>query len=160
LLPVGRRATTLRAGLDTVRGTVRPGPRRTAAMEELVAEARRKARERDWSPDEVGAKFWDGAAEDRIVALGMMERDPRLRLFGVALEAIEHPMSPFEQYHALQVASEMLERLDGDERDQLRSAVAALQEQRRFRADGARAPLAEQIRNGLNAGPVRTAVRR
>lgn len=134
--------------------------RRTEALEQLVAEARHQARERDWRPDEVAGKFWDGGEEGRITALGMMERDPHLRIFDVALEAIERPKSQFEQYHALRVAGEMLERLGPGDRDKLRAAVAALQDRRWFRADGGRAQVAEEIRNGLNGLPARASARR
>ncbi|MEU9617417.1 hypothetical protein AB0D56_38840, partial [Streptomyces sp. NPDC048209] len=60
----------------------------------------------------------------RIQALALMQGDPALADLPSVLEAIEHPRSGFEQYHALLAARGLLSRLPAAEAQRLRDAVA------------------------------------
>lgn len=120
------------------------GPERTAALERIVAEARRLAAEQQLDPAEVRRWLSEGSEEERITALGMMEASPPLRDFGTLLAAISASRSPFEQYHALRVSQQMLAGLSEAQRQQL-AAVIRAQRGPRFRRDASRWNLSELI---------------
>lgn len=137
-------ASPIAAEYRSVRGSMRAGPERTRAMERVVARARRVATEQSFEPEEVLRWFQQGSEEERITALGMMQAKPELRSFEAVLGGIEHSRSAFEQFHAMVLATYMLDGLDAAQASRLAEAVES-QRGWRFRSDAERWQLSEQI---------------
>ncbi|MFF7453443.1 hypothetical protein [Kitasatospora sp. NPDC008115] len=128
-----------------------PTADRTAGPERVVAEVRSAARRSALTAAQVRELFADGSEGRRIQALALMQGDPALADLASVLEAIEHPRSGFEQYHALLAARGLMSRLPADEARRLRDAVAG----RLMAPDGIpfgsdRSWLAEKILSGLD----------
>jgi hypothetical protein len=132
------------ADYRSTRASMRGGPERTRALEGVVGQARRLAREGSFDPVEVGRWLREGTEDERITAIGMMQASPGLRDFDGVLDAIRHPRSPFEQYHALRLALDMIGDLDRAQRQQLTEVVSSARD-RRFRRDNDRWLLSEEI---------------
>lgn len=116
-------ARPVAASYEQLRESLTPGPERTGKLESIVDEARAAARRQSHEPAEVRQLFESGRIGDRIYALGLMQADERLRDFAIALEAIEHSRSAFEQYHALALAEMMLPALTTDQRRELQAML-------------------------------------
>ena len=86
-----------------------------------------------------------GRDEDRVIALGLMLGNPRLRDFDSALAAIERGTRPFEIYHGLALAEVMVGTLTRGRREQLRRAVTKILRGRLARRDTDIRELAEEI---------------
>ncbi|MEV0533317.1 hypothetical protein [Kitasatospora sp. NPDC050463] len=122
----------------------------TTGPESLMAEVRSTARRSALTADQVRELFADGSEDRRIQALALMQGDPALADLPSVLDAIEHPRSGFEQYHALLAARGLLYRLPAAQAQRLRDAVAG----RLVAADGIpygsdRSWLAEKILSRL-----------
>ncbi|WP_331720484.1 hypothetical protein OG851_42710 (plasmid) [Streptomyces sp. NBC_00161] len=137
-------AGPIAADYGSVRGSMRPGAARTRALEEVIARARRLAEAQSFESVEVLRWLREGTDEERITALAMMQAKPELRNFEATLAAIAHPRTPFEQYHAMRLAVQMVDELDGGQARRLAEAVAR-QRGIRFRRDSDRARLREEI---------------
>ncbi|MFB7472720.1 hypothetical protein [Kitasatospora sp. NPDC056184] len=125
---------------------------RAAGAERVVAEVRSTARRSALTSSQVQELFADGSQGRRIQALALMQGDPALADLPSVLEAIEHPRSGFEQYHALLAARGLMSRLPAEEARRLREAVAG----RLMAPDGIpygsdRSWLAEKILSALDA---------
>ncbi|MFE4516767.1 hypothetical protein ACFRMQ_21525 [Kitasatospora sp. NPDC056783] len=121
----------------------------------VVAEVRSTARRSALTADQVRDLFADGSEDLRIQALALMQGDPALADLSSVLDAIEHPRSGFEQYHALLAARGLLSRLPADGERRLREAVAAqLVDPRGIPYGSDRSWLAEKILSRLPAAPV------
>jgi hypothetical protein len=107
------------ASYERLRESLAPGPERTGKLEDIVAEARAAARRRRYEPAEVR----HGTPGNRIFALGLMQEDPRLRDFDVAMDAIKHSRSAFEQYHGLHLAELMLPTLTPEHKKELQTLL-------------------------------------
>ncbi len=125
----------------SVRRSMRPGASRLRALEEVVARARRLAQEQSFEPAEVSRWLREGTDEERITALAMMQASPELWNFEATLAAITHSHTPFEQYHALRLAAQMVDVLDAGQARRLAEAVEA----QRFGPDADRKLLGEEI---------------
>ncbi|MFI6153955.1 hypothetical protein ACIBCA_14805 [Kitasatospora sp. NPDC051170] len=90
----------------------------------VVAEVRATARRSALTAEQVRQLFAEGSEGRRIQALALMQGDPALADLSSVLEAIEHPRSDFEQYHALLAARGLLSRLPAADARRLRDAVA------------------------------------
>jgi hypothetical protein len=75
-----------------------------------------------------------------------------LRNFDAALQAIKHSHSPFEQYHAMLLAYEMIDDLAPAQRRRLAEAIKAERRGLRFRRDSDRWGLSEGILRRLDEG--------
>jgi hypothetical protein len=138
-------AGPIAADYRSARGAMRAGPERTRAMEAIVARARQLAAERPFEPAEVLHWLQEGSDEQRITALAMMQAKPELRNFEATLEAIKHSHSPFEQYHAMLLASQMIDDLAPPQRRRLAETIKAERRGLRFRLDSDRWSLSEGI---------------
>jgi hypothetical protein len=98
------------------------GPARTAEMETLID--RIKGMAVDFSPEEVHSIFMQGDDGMRLVALALMEGNPRLADFEIIREAVTNSKSAFEQYHGLAAAYKMIPALTSDQRAELARAIA------------------------------------
>jgi hypothetical protein len=144
-------AGPIAADYRSVRGSMRSGPARTMALEGVVARARRLAAEQPFDRAEVARWLRDGSEEERITALGMMQEDPQLRDLDAMIVAIGDSHSAFEQYHALLLASWMMDDLDDGQRRRLAAAVEGVRGFR-FRRDTDRWQLSEEILRRVNQG--------
>ncbi|MEV7600556.1 hypothetical protein AB0O91_24605 [Kitasatospora sp. NPDC089797] len=102
-----------------------PGPGAPAGPDGVVAEVRSTAKRSALTADQVRELFADGSETCRIQALALMQGDPSLADLPSVLDAIEHPRSGFEQYHALLAARGLLSQLPAAGALRLRTAVAA-----------------------------------
>ncbi|RGD60812.1 hypothetical protein DR950_26285 [Kitasatospora xanthocidica] len=105
-------------------GQLPPASGSPAGPEGVVAEVRSTARRSALTADQVRALFADGSEGRRIQALALMQGDPALADLPSVLDAIEHPRSDFEQYHALLAARGLLSWLPAAGAQRLRDAVA------------------------------------
>jgi hypothetical protein len=142
-------ADPLAARYATVRSLSPAAPERTRAMEQIVADARRQAAAQEFDPGEVSRWLREGSDERRIVALAMMQERKELRDLDLTLDAIAHPHSPFEQYHALRLAEAMVGDLDARRRQQLAEVIRRAQRSLRFRYDSDRWRLSERVLDRL-----------
>jgi hypothetical protein len=134
LLDLAQAARPTAAAYEQLRETMAAGPERTRRMEGIVASARADAPTAPYDTDQVRDLFYRGNEGDRVYALGLMQGNPRLRDFGVALDGIRRSRSAFEQYHALTLAREMLPDLRDDEKKELAGALES--ERRRYITPG------------------------
>ena len=136
-----------------IRRSMRGGPERTRILDDVMRQARELAASTDLDPSEVWTWFDEGAAEGRIIALGLMEGNDRLCDFFCALDAIEHSRSAFEQYYGLRVARKMLPGLSALERDWLTAAISQARQSKGFGTDSSRMSVSRQISRALDAAP-------
>ena len=125
---------------------------RTAEMDKVVARAGRLTGTDDLDPEAVAEWFRNGRPEARVIALGLMEGNPVLRDFDIALAAIEHGTTPFEIYHGLVLAQMMVETLSRGRREQLRRVVTKILRGRLARRDAPIRKRAEGIAEALDEG--------
>lgn len=78
-----------------------------------------------------------------------MQGDEHLRDFFCALDAIEHPRSLFECFHALVVANQMIASLSKLEATWLTEAVTEARTDGRFKADGYSMTLSSEMLDDL-----------
>jgi hypothetical protein len=116
--------SSVAAVYEDLRRTVESGMERTIAMERVIADSRREAKELNIDRDEARTLFFDGGEGDRIRALGLMQGDASIRDFAVVLAGVRESRSAFEQYHALKLAQQMAPKLDDDQRRELAGAIA------------------------------------
>jgi hypothetical protein len=120
-------AGPIAARYQSVRSSMPPGPERTRAMEEAVAAARSLAAEQQFEPAQVLRWLQEGSDEERVTALALMQARRELRNFDAALATIEHSRSPFEQYHALLLITQMVDSLDGPQLQRLTEVIRSQQ---------------------------------
>ncbi|MCQ9132662.1 hypothetical protein [Streptomyces hilarionis] len=137
-------ASPIAADYSSIRSSMRPGASRTQALEGVVARARRLAQQQSFEPAEVLHWLQDGTEEQRITALAMMQASPELRDFEATLTVIAQSRTPFEQYHAMLLAAQMIDALDADQARRLAQTVEA-QRGVRFRMDSDRQQLGMEI---------------
>jgi hypothetical protein len=128
---------------------------RTEFLDEVMGQASELAASTELDPSEIWRWFDEGADDGRIIALGLMEGDERLCDFFCALDAIEHPHSPFEQYYGFRVAHKMLPGLNDLERGWLAAAVSQARESKGFATDKPRMGVSGQIMQALDNAPAR-----
>lgn len=107
---------------ERLRGSLGPSAERTFEMNRLVAEARARARASRWAPADVREMFAKDEGS-RVMALAVMQVQPRAEYVDLICEAIENSRSAFEQYHALRAAEAHLDRIGDDGRQLLRESL-------------------------------------
>jgi hypothetical protein len=107
---------------ERLRATEPAGWGRTSRMEQVLRDARDLDTERLAAADVEGI-FDTGTDGNRIFALALIERSPRLATAHVLVEGIARSRSAFEQYHALVAAERALDHLAPEERSSVRVAV-------------------------------------
>ena len=132
----------------STRATMPSGWRRTMRMEEDFRRARQEASRQPPTPDQV-ARLLRGDDGERITALAAMAEIPELRDFDRLHRVIEECHSPFEQYHALEIAEAMVPRLTPEQRERLRRTIAV--ERPRFGDDSSRHHVADGIEAALRS---------
>jgi hypothetical protein len=105
---IAQRVSTSARSYRSVRGSMPPGPERTAKMDGIVAEAHRDAHSPDLDENEVLNLLWTGSEGARVWALGVLQKRPELATTRAILEALQRPDQMFDQYHALVLADRFL----------------------------------------------------
>jgi hypothetical protein len=118
-------ASAVGSRYEQIRTTQPSGWERTSRLEEVLREARALDTDVLRAADVAGI-FASGAPGDRVAALALIERNPRLVTADVLVDAIVHSQSSFEQYHALVAAESALDHLSTTERERLREAVVSV----------------------------------
>lgn len=98
---------------------------RTSRMEGVLREARALDTE-VLSASDVARIFASGSDGDRMVALALVEADPRLAQTDFLVDAINAGRSSFEQYHALVATERALAHLSPADRERLGEAIERL----------------------------------
>jgi hypothetical protein len=127
------------------RRTKRSGPDRTRTLRRITDRAGRLAEQVSFDPTEVSRWLRRGTEEERVVAIAMMRARPELRDLDAVVDAVEFPCSPFEQYTALRLATEVAHDLDAEQRAELARVVTVQSRSARFRRDADRRHLAEAL---------------
>jgi len=127
------------------------GPSRTEVLDGIVLQASKLAQDTEFDPVDVWSWFDRGDERTRVIVLGLMQGDGQLLDFFAALDAIEHPWSPFECFHGLVVARQMIASLNDLESAWLKEAIVEAQRAERFRADGESMRVGEEILEALLA---------
>ncbi|HTT19864.1 MAG TPA: P-loop NTPase fold protein [Candidatus Sulfotelmatobacter sp.] len=114
---------SLAAEYDNIRKTKKASDERTSVMTAMVRQARGLAGRMPTEdvPLQLFAK--SGSAGERIVALALAQAAPKQQYFPIALEAIARAKSAFEQFQALGLARYLVDKLNDEQREQLRSAL-------------------------------------
>jgi hypothetical protein len=146
-------ADPLAARYASVRGSMPAGPARTRAMEQVMADARRLAADKDFDPHEVRSWLREGNDERRVMALALMQEQRDLRDYDLVMDAIAQPHSAFEQYHAMRLAAAMINDLAADQRHRLADVLRSQQQGRRFQRDRDLRNLSQQILDRLGQSP-------
>lgn len=135
----------LMARYEELRATQTSGPRRTAAMEDLVRQARQLARSQKLTTLDVRGMFDRGTEGGRLMALALMEGDAGVADLPSVLTGITSPASAFEQFHALTVANLMVSSLTPAERDELAAPLQDPAVNSAWGTDSSRSSLARTI---------------
>jgi len=107
---------------EYIRNTMKPGDPRTRLMTQIVDRAQFIAADRD--ADQVAEQLFNRQiVGGRLVGLALALKHPDRRHIDMALSAISHRQSPFEQYHGLLLAEVLLDSLDSNAATQLSRAV-------------------------------------
>jgi hypothetical protein len=114
------------------------------AMERVMTEARKLAGEQDFDPAVVRRWLREGDDEERVTALAMMQARPEWRDAESMLIAIGRSRTPFEQYHALRLADEMVADLSPADKQRLAGEIKRVR-RGRLRLDADRRHLSERI---------------
>lgn len=138
-------------GYEGLRRSMPAGWERTRLMEKQVAEARSLAKEKGIDADQVRQLVASGTEGDRIEALGAMEALPEARDFDLVLALVTNPKTPFEHYHALRVAKDMVPGLDERQKQRLADVVSRQRTERRLAKDSDRRILIEGILQATGA---------
>jgi hypothetical protein len=133
-----------------LRGSMQAGRERTSAMDHVVEQASKVPGTEDLDPEDVSEWFHQGKPEARVIALGIMQGQPRLRDFDAAVDAIEHSRSAFEQFHGLALAELMLPGLSRGRQAQLKQVVERAVRSPRLRKDADRHDSAKRILSELD----------
>ncbi|TMB99750.1 MAG: hypothetical protein E6J42_02390 [Chloroflexi bacterium] len=108
---------------DEIRKTKPAGSVRTWEMTLLIGAARALGPQARYTPDELARIFASGSEGERIVGLATIQANHDPATFHLALEALDHSRSAFEQYHALEAIDEMLESLIPAQRRDLEATL-------------------------------------
>ena len=138
---------------DQIREALDPSDERTYRMTTLLAEARAIAQAAPLPFIDVRNMLENGSDGDRVVALGLAQDRPNVRLLDLIIGAIVESRSAFEQYQALGAALELTPRLplDSSVRLNLKRALdAAMQNERNgIDSDSSRLTLVRAIQDEI-----------
>ncbi|GAA1639579.1 hypothetical protein [Actinoplanes couchii] len=96
---------------------------RTQIQDQLVDRASAFARQRKFDPTEIRNLFPQATGPVRVLLLGLMKGDPRLVDAETLASAIIRPVTPNEQYHAMETTDRNWRRFTDDERSTLTKAL-------------------------------------
>lgn len=113
---------------EELRSSMPAGSERTYKMTSLVAEARALAGQAGYSPEEIRDLFKNGSDGERIIALALIQANPRADLSDVAIQAVGNSRSAFEQYQGLRIIESLAYVFDEEAR---LSVIDLIQDQRR-----------------------------
>jgi hypothetical protein len=126
------------------------GPQRTAAMDNLVLQARRLARQSPYTTDELRQMLRDKEhAGSRVVALAIVQGTAEPAAFPEVFAIVGKAETPFEQYHALRALESLRPTLTLQQRPQVQALLASGPWRETLRNDAARVNLADRILKAL-----------
>jgi hypothetical protein len=128
------------------RATMPSGWERTMRMEGDFVKARQQARLKPPSHEHL-ERLLRGDDGQRITALAAMKELPDVRDFDRLLGVIQDWRSPFEQYHAMDIAIDMIPQLTAEQKDELGRTVQS--ERLRFGGDHSRYNVADRIESAI-----------
>lgn len=132
------------------RSTMPSGWERTMKMERDFDKARQQARMKPPSHEQL-ERLLRGDDGERITALAAMKERPDVRDFDRLLGVIQDWRSPFEHYHAMDIAIDMIPQLTAEQKDELGRTVQS--ERRRFGGDRSRYNVADRIESAIRRHP-------
>lgn len=140
---------------ETVRESSPSGRSRTRAMGELLAQARQMAEFDFVTAEAVGELFRSGQEGNRIIALGLMRAKTELASLFIATEAICRPRSSYEQWQALQICMNLVQRgTQPDQDEAIREAITVARANGTLGnvRDQSRVHLAQRIEDVMESG--------
>ena len=113
---------------EAIRTTEPSGPERSRMLESTVTEVVNLADEANFHEYLGGVleSSQDAPEGDRIVALDLIQRHPDPKYAAFVYDAIAHPQSDSEQFHALVAARNMVDLLDDVQAQRLRESLVAV----------------------------------
>ncbi|WP_432948780.1 hypothetical protein ACQPXM_14655 [Kribbella sp. CA-253562] len=132
-------------GYATVLAELRgPGQKglRASVLDQILQRVAAVAAVEEIDEDELRAMFYEGTPVLRVIALGLMEGNPRLLDSQVLLESISRSATGNEQYHGMRIARDYWNHLDEPTRAEIRSAIDG---SRHFGPGSDRAKVADEI---------------
>jgi formylglycine-generating enzyme required for sulfatase activity len=113
----------LAAEYDDIRKRMKPSAQRTEQMTLLVGRAQVLGAQRDAGllAESLFTRNGDGF---RIVGLALARKEPQRGHLTMALDAISHSRSPFEQFHALMLVERLIPLIDASAKEIVRGAIA------------------------------------
>jgi chromosome segregation ATPase len=108
---------------EKLRSDMPSGSARTSELEKVMAQARTIAKDTDANAEEARELFDRGSQGNRIAAIALAQERHNPEFFPLVIEAIRHPATPFEHYHALRAAYSMLPKLNDVQRQELGNVV-------------------------------------
>jgi len=144
--PVEDQLEELARRYEETRETMSPGDERTASMSAIIRRTRSLANEVE-NPLLPARMFTEpGRPGDRVVALGLARALPAMSGYiPMAVEGIMRAQSPFEQYQALSLATQLVDIASAHERRQLLEALSEQQGVRIDQSDSSRWELRERL---------------
>jgi formylglycine-generating enzyme required for sulfatase activity len=140
---------------ERIRQTMDAGDERTYLMTALLGRAVRIAGE-DGVAQVAEVLFKANTDGGRVIGLGLAARDPRRTQVDMVITAIGEMRSPFEQYHALVLAEQLLPLLDPTAKKKLRAIIQS-QMTRTITTGTDRWGIADRILSSLTRESLRTA---
>lgn len=120
---------------EHIRRVEPPGTERTETLDRLAARMQEAGKEAEFDSVEVVEWFHEGTDALRVIALNLMLVNPEHRDFLAVIMAIDEPHSLFEQYYAMEVATEMFPDLDSLQKRLLSDSLSRARRKRRVRRD-------------------------
>jgi hypothetical protein len=134
---------------ESIRTHLPSGRRRTSEMDGLVNRARTMAPQLDLDGPDVAKMLREGTDGQRVTALGLMQGAPEVADLDLVIGVLEHPRSPFEQYHALRLLHQLFPTLAFEQ--QARVVAAVTSQRRSMGHDASRTWIADQILGASSA---------
>jgi hypothetical protein len=130
---------------DRLRASKPAGPRWTSMLDEQWEQARLDNLGRKPTKEQVSELFHRGGHGQRRAALRAMYDDPEVLVFKDVVEAIQGSKSGDEQYRALYVMREHVDRLNDDQKSTLLEILVAWREHEWIRQDPPRRVLINEL---------------
>ncbi|HEX5621624.1 MAG TPA: P-loop NTPase fold protein [Solirubrobacteraceae bacterium] len=137
------------AGQYTAKRNEPQGPKRTAALDGLVVEARRLARQSPYAPEDLSRLLRSEQDGERVMALAMVQGTAEPAVFPEVLQIVRKPETAFEQYHALRALESLRPKLAPAQRRELTTLLQAEDWRKTLRKDASRIDVADRLLKAL-----------
>ena len=130
---------------ETTRAGMRPGSKRTSAMDKIARSARRLASEVRFGTDEIRKMLRSDLPGDRVVGFAIVQAVADPETYPDVLEAVRAPKTPFEQYQALRALESIRSDLDPQAQSQVVDVLTNPKWRAALQQDSSRLALADRI---------------